>query len=168
MKLDRHYSLSDLPIPKDARVTRRWTEQMCEMAAHIGAYRTLLVIDALAGQVVKIPKRMEFNRLEAVIGKDGAEIMSRIYGGNVLQVPVGRAALNEARRAGVIAAIRARKMTIADAVPILETSRSYISHLVNQTSEGSDAAVYVPPRRGRDDRQLDMFGGDGGDPSADG
>jgi hypothetical protein len=80
----------------------------------------------------------------------------------VLRVPVGRAALDEARRAGVIAAIREKKMTIADAVPILKTSRSYLSHLVNGTSEGEEAAPYVPKRSRVDPRQLDMFA-----PSAD-
>lgn len=158
MKLDRPCTIDDLPIPENSPVTRKWTEQMREMAAHIGAYRTLLIVDALGGQEIEVPVNADRNRLSQVIGDEGAAIMSRIYGRNVLRVPVGRAALDEARRAGVIAAIREKKMTIADAVPILKTSRSYLSHLVNGTSEGEEAAPYVPKRSRVDPRQLDMFG----------
>lgn len=168
MKLDRPFTLADIPIPPDARVTKRWTEQMCEMAAHIGAYRTLLVIDALGGQEVIIPKRAELNRLAGVIGDEGAAILSWAYGGDKMRIPVARAALNEARRAGVIAAIRAGKMTIGEAVPILGTSRSYISHLVNNTREGDNSApVFVPPPK-RDTRQMDLFRPSAPHPSADG
>lgn len=157
MKLDPNCTIDDLPIPADARVTVKWTEQMREMAAHIGAYRTLQIVDALGGQVIEVPANPAVNRLAQVIGEEGATIMSQIYGRNVLRVPVGRAALHEARRAGVIAAIREKKMTIADAVPILKTSRSYLSHLVNGTSEGVEAAPHVPQRSRHDPRQLDMF-----------
>lgn len=157
MKLDRPCTIDDLPIPADARVTKRWTEQMREMADHIGAYRTLLVIDALGGQLIDVPSDPANNRIAAVIGDEGAAIMSRIYGGNRLWVPVGRAALNEARRAGIISAVRAKKMTIAEAAPILKTSRSYLGYLVNSTVEGQEAEPYVPRRSRHDPRQLDMF-----------
>lgn len=162
LKIDRPCTIEDIPIPTDVRVTRRWTEQMCEMAAHIGPYRTLLVIDTLGGQEIHVPSKPERNRLAEVIGDEGAIIMSRIYGGNLLRVPVGKPALNEARRAGVIAAIRANRMSIAAAAPILRTSRSYLSHLVNATDEGEDAVPLVPRRPRHDPRQLDMFAtGDG-------
>lgn len=157
MKLDRPCTIDDLPIPTDARVTRKWTEQMCEMAAHIGPYRTLQIVAALGGQEIEVPVNPERNRLAQVIGDEGARIMSRIYGRNRLRVPVGRAALDEARRAGVIAAIRAKKMTIGEAVPILKTSRNYLSYLVNATTEGKEAAPYSPRRSRHDPRQLEMF-----------
>lgn len=157
MKLNRPCTIDELPIPADARVTKKWTEQMREMAAHIGAYRTLLVVDALGGQSIYIPASPARGRLAEVIGEEGAAIMSRIYGCNRIRVPVGRAALHEARRGGVIAAIREKRMTIGEAVPILGTSRSYLSHLVNATDEGDDAAPYVPTRSRHDPRQLDMF-----------
>jgi hypothetical protein len=151
-----------------ARVTRRWTEQMCEMAAHIGPYRTLLVVDALGGQVVDIPKRVELNRLAPVIGQEGAAILSWAYGGDRLRIPVARAALAEARRSGIIAAIRSGRMTIADAVPILGSSRSYISHLVNATNEGKESAPLFALKARRDTRQLDLFRPVAPSPSADG
>ncbi len=157
MKLDRPCTIDELPIPTDARVTRKWTEQMREMAAHIGAYRTLLVIDALGGQQIDIPSDPANNRMASFLGDEGAAIMSRIYGGNKLWVPVGRPALNEARRAGIIAACREKKMTIAEAAPILKTSRSYLGYLVNKTDEGEEVEPYIPRRGQPDPRQLDMF-----------
>ena len=108
MKLNHVCKIDDLPIPPDVRVTTKWTDQMREMEAHIGAYRTLQIIDALGGQQIDIPSDPANNRMASVIGDEGATIMSRIYGGNKLWVPVGRAALNEARRGGIIAAIRSR------------------------------------------------------------
>lgn len=157
MKLDRPCTIDELPIPADVPVTRKWTEQMREMAAHIGAYRTLLIVDTLGGQEIEVPINPERNRLAQVIGDEGAAIMSRIYGRNKLRVPVARAALDEARRAGIIAAIRAGKMTIGEAVPILKTSRNYLSHLVNSTAEGEEVAPYLPKRSRHDPRQLEMF-----------
>ncbi|MBN8844824.1 MAG: hypothetical protein J0H88_16405 [Sphingomonadales bacterium] len=160
MKLDRPVSLSDLPIPANSVVTGKWTAQMCEMADHLGPFRTLLVIDALGGQQIDVPKSAERNRMAAIIGEEGAKIMSRIYGGNRMKVPVGRPALNEARRAGVIAAIRDGKMSIGEAVPILGTSHNYISHLVNKTDEGKETRALdlsKLARRRYDPRQLDMF-----------
>jgi hypothetical protein len=160
MKLDRFCTLDELPIPQDAPITQKWTGQMQEMAAHIGPFLTLLVVDRLGGQEVQVPSDPERNRLTEVIGPDGAAIISRIYGGNVLRVPVGRAALDEARRAGIIAAIRAKTMTIAEAAPILRTSRSYLSHLVNATPEGEEAEAINVGRLRRlrhDPRQLNLF-----------
>lgn len=157
MKLERPCTIDELPIPTDARVTRKWTEQMREMAAHIGAYRTLLVVDVLGGQQIDIPSDPASNRMASFLGEEGAAIMSRIYGGNKLWVPVGRAALDEARRAGIIAACREKRMTIAEAAPILRTSRSYLGYLVNKTDEGEEVEPYVPRRGQPDPRQLDMF-----------
>jgi hypothetical protein len=157
MKLDRDITIDDLPIPTDVRETTRWTEQMREMAAHIGPYRTLLVIDSLGGQVIDIPSDPAANRLASVIGDEGAAIMSRIYGGNRLTVPVGRAALNEARRAGVVAAVRAKQITASEGAMIARTSRSYFSFLVNSTVEGQEAEPYIPRRSRHDPRQIEMF-----------
>ena len=157
MKFDRSLTIDDLPIPADARVTKKWTTQMLEMAAHIGAYRTLLVIDALGGQQIYIPVDPTNSPMVDVIGKDGAAIMSRIYGPARLWVPVGRAALNEARRATVIAACRSRTMMISEGAMILKTSRSYLGHLVNSTVEGPEAEPYVPRLSRHDPRQIELF-----------
>lgn len=168
MKLDRPCTIDDLPIPETACVTAKWTEQMREMAAHIGAYRTLLIIDTLGGQEISIPSDPAANRMAAIIGDQGATIMSRIYGGNRFWVPVGRSALNEARRGGVIAAIREKMMTIAEGASILKTSRSYLGYLVNKTDEGQEVEPYVPRRSRHDPRQIEMFPAPDADPAADG
>lgn len=160
MKLDPLARLEDLPIPKDAGPTRLWTGQMLELAAHIGPYATLLLVDRIGGQKVLIPIDPARNRLRDVIGTDAAATLSRVYGANEILVPVARAALNEARRGPVIAAIREGRLTVAAAAPILRTASRYLSYLVNHTDEGRSDRPWVPTRvrpRAADPRQLDMF-----------
>lgn len=158
MKLNPPVTIHELPIPEDVQPTRLWPGQMLEMAAHIGPYATLVLVDRLGGQSILIPKDPARNRLVEVIGPEKTEIVSRIYGGEFLAIPMGTPALNEARRGPVIAAIRAGKLTIQAAVPILRLKRSTISNLVNHTDEGTGAvqAIALPSPR-RDARQLDMF-----------
>lgn len=158
MKLDPPVTIHELPIPEDVQPTRLWTGQMLEMAVHIGPYATLLLVDRLGGQFILIPKDPARNRMVGVIGPEKNEIVSRIYGGEYLSIPMGTAALNEARRAPVIAAIRAGKLTIQAAVPILRLKRATISHLVNHSDEGTGTVqdIVLPSPR-RDARQLDLF-----------
>ncbi len=150
-------ALSDLPIPLDVKPTARWTSQMLEMAAHIGPYATLLFVEAFGGQYIYIPEDASRNRAAPVIGEEAARILSRIYSCNRLQVPTAKNALAEARRGGVIAAIRSGAMTIQAAVPILGTSRTYLSHLVNHTDEGTDRPPMALPNRPADPRQIELF-----------
>lgn len=152
------YTMADLPIPPDCVPTRKWTEQMLEMSDHIGPYATLQIIAAYGGQQIYIPANAAQNRMADVVGDAVAAILSNIYGCNTLSVPVGRAALDEARRGGVIAAIRSGDMTINAAVPILGTSRTYLSFLVNHTKEGEGEQQWAPlPRPKHDPRQTDIF-----------
>ncbi len=158
MKLDPPVLIHDLPIPEDAQPTRLWTGQMLEMAAHIGAYATLQLVDRVGGQSILIPMDPARNRLVDVIGTEKTAIVSRVYGGNFLSVPVGHAALSEARRAPVIAAIRAGQLTINAAVPILRLSRTTISAIVNHSDEGTGAVQAIAlPRPKADPRQLRLF-----------
>lgn len=158
MKLDPPVTIHELPIPEDVQPTRLWSGQMLEMAVHIGPYATLQLVDRLGGQSVLIPMDPERNRLTEVIGRDKAAVMSRVYGREYLSIPMGTAALNEARRAPVIAAIRSGKLTIQAAVPILRLKRATISNLVNHTDEGTGTVQDIAlPQRQRDTRQLEMF-----------
>lgn len=159
MKLDPPIVIHDLPIPEDAVRTRMWTGQMLEMAAHIGPYATLLLIDRLGGQTIRVPMDPERNRLKQIIGDEKSAIMSRVYGGQKgLAIPVGVDALNEARRGPILAAIRSGQLTINAAVPILRLKRSTISYLLNHTDEGTKDRPWVDaPKPKRDTRQLDMF-----------
>lgn len=150
-------TLADLPIPPDAVPTRKWTEQMREMADHIGPYATLQIVAAYGGQQIYIPADAAKNRMADIVGANVAAIISRIYGRNTVSIPVGRAALDEARRAGVIAAIRSGGMTINAAVPILGVSRTYLSFLVNHTTEGAEAQQWQAPKPKHDPRQIDIF-----------
>ncbi|MCC7097247.1 MAG: hypothetical protein IT472_08720 [Thermomonas sp.] len=160
MKLDPLARIEELPIPQDAGPTKKWTEQMLELAAHIGPYATLLLVDRVGGQKITVPMDPARNRLRQVVGDEAAAVLSRVYGANELLIPVARAALNEARRGAVIAAIREKRLTIAEAAPILRTSTRYVSFLVNHTEEGKRDRAWEPTRiraRAPDPRQLDMF-----------
>jgi hypothetical protein len=52
----RTFRPEDIPIPTDAGAHESWPPAMLEMAAHIGPYATLLVVDAFAGQDVYVPR----------------------------------------------------------------------------------------------------------------
>lgn len=158
MKLDPPTTIDNLPIPMDVQPTRLWTGQMLELAAHIGPYAALLLVDRLGGQTIRVPIDPERNRMTFIIGEAKARIMSQVYGGSRWTVPTGKAALDEARRGPIIAAIRAGTLTINEAVPILRTSRTRISHLVNHSCEGLDEEAWRPLANAkRDPRQIDMF-----------
>lgn len=148
--------LDELPIPKDVQPGKGWTEQMLEMADHIGAYRTLLIISALGGREIYVPRSIESSPFADIVDGEAIVRLARIYGGGRVQLPVGRTALSVARRAGIIAAVRAGEMTGSQAQKILRTSRTYVSHLVNHADEAQNA---TPTRNlfPRDTRQLDMF-----------
>ena len=149
--------LADLPIPEDAEVTARWPSQMVEMADYIGAYATLRIIEAHGGQQVYISSDPDRSPFRDVLGPRLAKKMAEIYGGTQTDLPVGRHALTEARRAPVLASVRNGDMTTREAAKILGTSRIYLSQIVNSTPEAADAA---PLRRTgiRDPRQIELFG----------
>lgn len=148
--------LADLPIPDSARVTRKWPAQMVEMADHIGAYHTLRVIDQLGGQQIRVPLDPERSPFRQILDRRLVRLMAHIYGGNELQLPVGRHALDEARRAPVLASVRNKDITVREAAKILGTARTYVSQLVNRSQEACGAEPLRRPSRG-DSRQIDMF-----------
>jgi hypothetical protein len=150
------------PIPEDVRAGRGWTEQMLEMADHIGAYRTLLLVERFGGMRIYIPADPAKGKtyegrgsIRDVVGDEAAGILSRIYRREYLSIPTARHALSRARRQGLIASARAKEITVAEAARELGTTRSYMSHLVNHTDEGED--VGSPTRRGRPAGQKDLF-----------
>lgn len=149
-------TVADLPIPADAQVTRKWPAQMVEMADHIGAYHTLRLIDAKGGEQVRVPRDPERSPFRGVLDARLCRVMAQVYGANELELPVGRAVLNEARRAPVLASVRNGDMTVREAARILGTARTYVSELVNRTAEASGAEPLRRPKRG-DDRQIEMF-----------
>lgn len=155
--LEPRLHIDDLPIPMDVRPNRYWTEAMLEMAAHIGPYATLLIVDRCGGNKPYIPLDASISWLTALIGVEKAEIMSRIYGREEVMIPVAGAALRHARRAGILAAVRAKKMSLTEASRIRGMgSRTYVSHLVNHSDEG-ETAIPMVPQKPADARQLVMF-----------
>ncbi len=153
-------NLDDLPIPDDAQPCSYWTESMLEMAAHIGVHATLLMVDQFGGTDPYVPMDWTRSSFTELIGETAAREMSRVYGRENLQVPVGTNALRRARRAGILAAVRSGQMTLTQAATIRGMgSRSYISYLVNHSDDGADAVPMIPAKKQDfDPRQLVMFG----------
>ena len=144
--------LDELPIPADVRPGPGWTQQMTEMADHIGAYTTLCIVARYGGTQVYIGRDPARSPFAEVVDAATAAAIADIYGGNRLLVPVGRVAIARARRAVVLAAVRAKRISGADAAKVLGTSRTYLSPLLNETDEGCAmepaAAVSRFPRQG--------------------
>jgi hypothetical protein len=151
-------SLHDLPIPLDVQPGKYWTEVMLELSAHIGPYATLVLVDALGGTDPYIPVCTVDSKYAPIIGEEKAAILHKVYGLERLQLPVAGDALRHARRAGVLAAIRAGDLTLTEAAKIRDMgSRAYISYLLNHTGEGTEAkALAVQPGR-LGSRQLALF-----------
>jgi hypothetical protein len=125
---------------------------MLEMSDFIGPYATVLMVKAFGGQRIYIPadhlrgKRYRgIGTIVDVIGEDAAAELSKIYRREYVWLPKGKAVMARARRAPFLAAIRAGLMSATLAARILGTSRTYMSHLVNATDEGT-AVEPAPPQ----------------------
>jgi hypothetical protein len=155
----------DLPIPEDARPGPGWTEQMLEMADHIGAYRTLLLVDRFGGMRIYVPADPERGKsypgkgsIRDCIGKDAAAKLSEIYRREYLSIPTARNALLRARRAPVLAKALEGEMTISEAARIVGTTRPFASQMVKELGEASEADPASERRRAERRAQFDMFG----------
>lgn len=159
----------ELPIPEDAGTGEGWTNRMLEMADHIGAYRTLQLCDVFGGMRIYIPKDPEKGKtygrrgsIVDVVGIGTAAKLSAIYGSEYFHFPTAKLAINRAKRAPILAAVRAGELECAAAARMLRTKRSYVSHLVNQTDEGAGGPEVSRRASQRDARQIDLFGDDEG------
>lgn len=158
MARPRTFRPDDIAIPPDAKPHESWPPMMLEMAAHIGPYDTLRIVDAFAGQEVYVPLDAKRSPFTDLIGVDKAAVLAHVYGRERLPIPTGRNALLRARRQGVIAAIRAHRLTVVEGAAILRMARRHLSRLVNQTNEGTECQQVPFLERPRDVRQLEMFG----------
>lgn len=154
---------AELQIPDNIRPGAGWTEQMLEMADHIGAKATLQLIERFGGEKLYVPINAHGGKIaetiRAAIGARATEALCRIYGREVLAVPVARYAIERARRHDLIAAVRAEAISVSAAARILKTKRTYVSHLVNHTDEGLEGEPVARAAPQRMPGQLDMFGG---------
>lgn len=153
--------LDELPIPDDAKPDRTWPPQMIEMADHIGAANTLRIVAAKAGHEVYISGDASRSPFIGLVDDQALETLARIYGcpGTRFRVPTAKAAVARARRAPIIAAVRARGLTTSAGAKILGTTISYMSYLANHGDEGAGATPpeWAKRRRVVDPRQIDMF-----------
>jgi hypothetical protein len=158
----------ELEIPKDVKPGAGWTPRMLEMAAHIGPYLTLVLIDRFGGQRVYFPAdpaRGKFypdiGTIQDVVGAQAAAILSYVYQREYVPIATARLALRRARRQALIASARAGDITVSEAARKIGTSRPYMSYLVNQTDEGAEGGEILPLQRKRSPGQMDMFGDEG-------
>lgn len=155
----------DLEIPKDVRPGPGWTPLMFEMAAHIGPYLTLVLVDRFGGQRIYFPvdpARGKFYQgigsIQDVVGTQAAATLSHVYRREYVPIPTARHALRRARRQALIASARAGDITVSEAARKITTSRPYMSYLVNQTDEGAEGGEMPALQRQRSPGQMDMFG----------
>lgn len=139
--------IEDLPIPEDVQPGKAWTQSMREMADHIGPYATMLIVDRWGGLELYVPRSADTWHVSTVIGHAAAQKLCATYGRERLPIPRARAAVAAAKRQGVIAAVRAKKLSLTEGAHILRTTRTYLSGLVNGSDEGTLAQPFIAHRR---------------------
>lgn len=147
-----------LPIPRDVKPSAAWPESMIEMADHIGAYAAMLIVEKFGGLRVKFATDPELSAAKPVIAAAANRKLSEIYGNQTIEVPLAPRALREARMAGVLADLRAHRMTYTDAVIRLRQGGIRVS--VTQLAQLAARPPAPPkPRPARPARpaQLQMF-----------
>jgi hypothetical protein len=145
----RAYSLprlSDIPIPERVQVEPSfWGVQMMEMADFIGAYHTLLIHDRFGGHKIYVPMSESKSPVRGILGHNLSHVFTDIYGGQHLEIASARRVLDRARRAGLLAAVRAGHITGQDAAAVIGIARTHVSYLINHTNEGEGVKPIVLP-----------------------
>ncbi|HEX8224500.1 MAG TPA: hypothetical protein VF605_11850 [Allosphingosinicella sp.] len=155
---------ASLVIPEDIQPGPGWTEQMLELADHIGNRATLQLVERFGGEQLYVPVDPHSGdvaaRIREVIGARATEILCKVYRREFIEIPAAKYALARAQRHDIIAAVRSGDISVSRAARILGTSRTYLSFLVNQTDEGTEGAGWSASRSGtvRLPGQLDLFG----------
>lgn len=155
----------ELPIPEDACADDSWPESMLEMAAHIGAYRTLQLVDVFGGMRIYIPldpeKGKSYGRRGSIVdavGIGAAAKLSAIYGSEYYFVPRGRGPVERAKRAPILVAVREGRLSGNEAAAMLRMQRSHFSKLVNGTDARRMTDAELHRSRRHDPRQIELFG----------
>lgn len=113
-----------------------WTEQLIELAVHIGVESALGLVERYGGQSIYISRRPRRPSVEDAIGTAAAERLRQVYTCERVALPNARYLLARRSRAAVVAQARAGSIGIAEAARAVGTSRTYMSHLVHHTNEG--------------------------------
>lgn len=109
-------TVEPLPIPRDVKPSAAWPDSMIEMADHIGAYAAMLIVEKFGGLRIKFASDPELSAAKPVIASTANRQLSEIYGNQTIEVPLAPRALREARMGGVLADLRAHRLTYTDAV----------------------------------------------------
>lgn len=149
--------LRDMPIPTDCMANPQWPPIMQELAASIGAYDTLLIVDAFSGQDIYIPTDPSKNPFTGIIAPDKAAIISHVFSAERITIPQGNRWVEQAKRQGIIASVRQKQLTVIEAAAMLGKDRRFVYRLLNRTDEGLHHTPMVLISRKSDPRQIDMF-----------
>lgn len=154
---------SGLSIPDDVMPGKGWSKLMVEMAAYIGARAVLALCERYGGQQVYFPADPAKVPFLDVLGRSKAEALCSVYRGERVTLPTARYAIARAKRGGIIAAVRAGHITVAEAAARLHLRRDTVSGLVKSKEEGIGCLSSLPITPRGDPRQLDMFQDAGAD-----
>ena len=130
---------------------------MIEMAGYIGAYDVLRLCEQYGGQQVYFPADPANAPFVDDIGRDKAQALCAHWRLECVTLPTARYAIARAKRAPIIAAVRARKLTVARAAAMMHLRHSTVSRLVKSADEGLDCGPFILPERKKDPRQIEMF-----------
>jgi hypothetical protein len=149
--------LEALPIPVDVLPNASWSASLLEMAAHIGAYRTLLLHERFGGMTIYVPKTAEGWHVAEIIGAEAATKLAFVVGRGNLDLPLASAELWMARATPLIAAIRSGDLTYSEAAWQLHTTRQRLWREVNPPAIRGGKRPRKTARRHFDHRQLELL-----------
>jgi len=149
--------LDAMPIPFDAVAYAKWPPIMQELAAHIGAYDTLQIVEAFPGQDIYISAKSAMNPFISVLGTEKAAIITYAFCGERISIPPGKRWVDYAKRQAIIASVRQKRLTVVEAAAMLGKQRSYMYRLLNKTAEGLNHQPLADLKPRSDPRQIEMF-----------
>ncbi|MBZ6377359.1 hypothetical protein B5C34_05325 [Pacificimonas flava] len=121
-------TIEDMPIPRDAQPDCYWTGNMLDMEAVVGAYATLLIVDAYGGDEIEIPRHLQHaGDLIDLVGTQTAKAFIDVYGGSALYIPLAREAIKWAKAEPVLRQVRAAEISITEASRRLRMKRASLS-----------------------------------------
>ena len=160
--------LDDLPIMEDVAVDARWSEFMSDLAAQIGAYHALILIDQVGGMRRHVPHPMPDDWFViGLIGREAAETVSFFFSrrnkagsgdiGQMITFPTADYELRASRLDPIIQAVRAKTLSYNEAAYMTGYSVRQLCHIANATERGTSAAAYLRKEPQADPRQSTIF-----------
>ena len=141
---------------------------MSDLAAQIGAYHALILIEQVGGMHLHVPHPMPDDWFViGLIGRAKAAIVSLYYArrnlqgseniGSLIFFPGAKYELRCARIDPIIQALRTKTMSFNEAVYITGYTLRQLYHIANATERGTSATAYLRKEPQADPRQSTIF-----------